>query len=181
MSQDIVAHRYAHALFLVAQKRGTSAQVLDDLRGLLAVVNADSRVGRFFRSPLVRVEDKRKLLHAGLDQRVLPYVRELVDLLLRKKRLASFRAVIAEYESLLEASQGIQRAEVVSAVALTDEETKRLHAQFERMTKKTIKLTASVDPAVVGGLYVRIGDRIIDRTVKSLLEAVEHRLFAVSV
>jgi F-type H+-transporting ATPase subunit delta len=181
MSQNIVAHRYAHALFLVAQRRGTAEQVLTDLQGLLAVVDTDSRVGRFFRSPLVRADEKRRLLHAGLDDRVLPYVRELVDLLLRKKRLASFRAVIAEYEALLEAFQGIQRAEVVSAVPLNADESKRLHAELERMTKKTIQLTAKVDPSVVGGVYVRIGDRIIDRTVKSLLEAVEHRLFVASV
>jgi F-type H+-transporting ATPase subunit delta len=181
MSQDIVAHRYAHALFIVAQKHADVAGVLEDLNGLLAVVDADSRVGRFFRSPLVRAEDKRRLLHAGLDTRVRPYVRELVNLLLRKKRLGVFRAVVSEYELLFEGFQGIVRAEVVSAVPLTADESKRLHAEIERLTKKTIKLTASVDADVLGGVYVRIGDRIIDRTVKSLLEAVEHRLFVVSV
>ncbi len=176
MSHDTVAHRYAHALFMVAQRKQDAPGVLEDLNGLLAVINADSRVGRFFRSPLVRNEAKRQLLHASLDTRVRPYVRELVDLLLRKKRLSVFRGVVAEYELLLEAWQGIQRAEAVSAVPLLPDELQRLHTEIERLTRKTIKLTTTVDASVLGGVYVRIGDRVIDRTVKSLLEAVEHRL-----
>ncbi len=181
MSNDTIAHRYAHALFLVAEKRKEVPGTLEDLRGVLAVVDADPRVGRFFRSPLVRLEDKRRLLQAGLDARVRPWVREFVDLLLRKQRVGMFRGCVAEFEALVERWQGIQRAEVVSAVPLTDEESKRLHGQLERLTGKSIKLAARVDASVVGGLYVRIGDRVIDRTVKSLLEAVENRLFEVSV
>ncbi len=181
MNDSTIAHRYAHALFLVAQKRNEIPGALDDLHGVIAVLDGDARIGRFFRSPLVPAGDKRRLIGAALGTRVRPYVRALVDLLLRKKRLAMFREVVAAYVTLVEGWQGIQRAEVVSAVALTDEETRRLHAELERLTHKTVKLASSVDPAVLGGVYVRIGDRIIDRTVKTLLEAVEHRLFEVSV
>ncbi len=180
MSNDTIAHRYAHALFLVAEKRKEVPGTLEDLRGVLAVVDADPRVGRFFRSPLVRLEDKRRLLQAGLDARVWPWVREFVDLLLRKGRVGQFRGCVAEYELLVERWQGVQRAEVVSAVPLTGDETKRLLAELARLTGKKIKLAARVDPCVVGGLYVRIGDRVIDRTVKTLLAEVEHRLFEAS-
>jgi F-type H+-transporting ATPase subunit delta len=178
---SVIANRYAHALFLVAERRGDVPGALDDLRAVLAVVDGDARVGRFFRSPLVRVEDKRRLLHDALHERVRPYVRELIDLLLRKKRLGEFRDTIAEYERRVEAWQGIHRAEVVSAVPLSDDETRRLHAELERITGKTVRFVTRVEPEVLGGVYVRIGDRIIDRTVKSLLEAVENRLFEVSV
>jgi F-type H+-transporting ATPase subunit delta len=181
VSDQTVAHRYAHALFLVAQKRNDIPGPLEDLRGVLAVIDADARVGRLFRSPLVRIEDKRRLLHAGLETRVRPVVRGLVDLMLRKKRWGAFREVVTEYEKLVEQWQGIQRAEVVSAVELTEEEIARLRAELERATRTTLRLAIRVDPAVLGGLYVRIGDRVIDRTVKSLLEAVEHRLSEVSV
>ncbi len=181
MSETNVAHRYAHALFLVAKKKDQVPGTLEDLQAIIALLDGDARIGRFFRSPLVRAETKRELLGKALEGRVRPWVREFVDLLLRKKRVSYFRPAVAEYGRLVEEWQGIQRVEVVSAVPLTEDETKRLHVELERITKKTVRLRPSVDPALLGGVYVRIGDRVIDRTVKSLLEAVEHRLFAVSV
>ena len=70
---------------------------------------------------------------------------------------------------------------MVSAVPLTDEERARLHAQLERVTARKIVLEARVDPAILGGAYVRIGDRVVDRSVRTLLEAVAHQLYEVSV
>ena len=76
---------------------------------------------------------------------------------------------------------GVQRAQVVSAVPLTPDEIARVHAQLEKWTGLKIVLTSEVDPALVGGAYARVGDRIVDRSVKSLLEAVAHQLYEVSV
>lgn len=181
MSEQTVAHRYAHALFMVANRKDQVPGTLEDLQAIIALLDGDARIGQFFRSPLVRAETKRELIGKALAGRVRPWVREFVDLLLRKKRVAYFRPAVAEYAALVEEWRGIQRVEVVSAVPLTEDETRRLHVELERITSKTVQINASVDPALIGGMFVRIGDRVIDRTVKSLLEAVEHRLFAVSV
>jgi len=69
----------------------------------------------------------------------------------------------------------------VSAVPLSSAETERLHGELERNTKSKIKLTAAVDPSLVGGALVRIGDHVIDRSVKTLLEQIERQLAEVSV
>jgi F-type H+-transporting ATPase subunit delta len=76
---------------------------------------------------------------------------------------------------------GIERAQVVSAVRLTDAERKKIHAELERLTGKSIKLTASVDDRLVGGALARIGDHVMDRSVRSLLDAIEQRLLETSV
>ena len=81
----------------------------------------------------------------------------------------------------MERQQGIQRAQVVSAVPLQEAERTRLHGEIERMTGKKIRLTTDVDARLLGGALVRIGDRVIDRSVKSLLEAMEQRLLETSV
>jgi len=70
---------------------------------------------------------------------------------------------------------------VVSAVPLTDGERKRLHGELEQFTRKKIVLEALIDPSLVGGAYVRIGDRVIDRSVKSLLGSLAQQLYEVSV
>ena len=177
---DLVAERYARALFLVVERRGEIFEALEDLKRLRALIHADARMEAFFRSPLVPLARKRALLRSERASRVMPPVASFADLLLRKKRLGLFPAAVDEYEKQVRSWQGLQEAEAVSAVPLTEDELKRLHARLERATGLTIELKARVDPALVGGVYVRIGDRIMDRSVKGLLQSLQDRLFEVS-
>lgn len=181
MRDTTVAARYAKALFFVTEKRGETPRALEDLKGLAQVIDPTTRTGRFLLTPQVRLEDKREAVRNALRDKALPVVAVFVDLLLRKKRLTEFETIVSQFESLVEEAQGIQRARVSSAVALTDDETKRLVATLETVTKKTIRLTAEVDPSLIGGAQVRIGDRVIDRSAKTLLESIKARLSEVAV
>jgi F-type H+-transporting ATPase subunit delta len=125
--------------------------------------------------------EKRKALERGLDGRVLRGVVLFLDLLLRKKRMGEFPVVVSEFEALVEKSQGIQRAQVVSAVPLVDAEVQRLHRALEKLTSARIKLETDVDPELLGGALVRIGDRVIDRSARTLLRAMAERLQHTSV
>jgi len=171
-----VAARYARALMILTEKRGETAQALADLQGFREVAKPGTRVGELLHSPLVLLSDKRRVVIERLEGRCLKSVALFVDLLLRKKRLGELEIIVAEFEALVEKAQGIQRANVVSAVALDDAEVARLHAELERWTGKKIKLARNVDPSLVGGALVRIGDRVVDRSVKALLEAIGHQL-----
>lgn len=181
MKDTTVASRYAVALFSVTEKRGETVRALEDMKGLAPVLAPDAPVGRHLSSPLLRVQDKREALRAGLEGRVLPVVVLFLDLLLRKKRLREFETIVTEFEALVERAQGVQRVQVVSAVPLTADETARLLAVLENHTKKKVKLTADVEAALLGGALVRIGDRVIDRTVRTLLDAIERQLREASV
>ena len=181
MRDATVASRYARGLFLVTEKRGDTARALEDLKGLIEVLKPGSRVGSFLASPEVRLTDKRALLKKGLDGKTARTVTVFVDLLLRKKRLAEFAEVVTQFEALVEKSQGLQRAHLVSAVPFSEAERSRLHAELERHTRKKIRLTTEVDASLVGGALVRIGDRVIDRSVATLLRAIEQQLAEVSV
>ena len=127
------------------------------------------------------LSDKRKAVQQVLEGRALKSVALFIDLLLRKKRINELPSIVTEFEALVERKEGVQRAQVVSAVPLTEAERAKLHAEIERMTGKKIRLTAEVDARLLGGALVRIGDRVIDRSVRTLLDAVEHRLLETSV
>jgi len=176
-----VAARYAKGLFLVTEKRGETARALEDLTGLLAVLGPGTPVGRFLASAEMLLSEKRKVLERGLEGRVHRIVMLFLDLLLRKKRMNEFPVVVSEFEALVEKAQGIRRAEVVSATPLTNDEHERLHRALEKLTAAHIKLAAEVDPELLGGALVRIGDRVIDRSVRTLLRAVAERLQQASV
>jgi F-type H+-transporting ATPase subunit delta len=182
MSQDTtVAARYARALFIVTEKRGETVRALEDLKGMDEVIRPHSRVGAFLSTPGIRLLDKREGMKRALASHVLPTVLVFLDLLLRKKRLPEFARIVHEFEALVEKQQGVQRAEVVSTTPLSEAEMKRLHAALEKRTHAKIRLTASVDASLMGGAFVRIGDRVIDRTVRTLLARISEQLLETTV
>lgn len=176
-----VAERYARALFMITEKRGETPRALEDLKGLWTVLQPGTPAGRLVATPMVRLSDKRTAVQQVLASRALRSVAVFADLLLKKKRLGELATIVTEFEALVEKKQGVQRAQVVSAVPLQDSERERVHATVEKLTGKKIRLTAEVDPRLLGGALVRIGDRVIDRSVRSLLEAIEQRLLETSV
>jgi len=176
-----VGARYARALFLLTEKRGDTLRALEDLKGMWEVLKPGSRVGTLLTTPQVLLADKRRVMLQLLEGRVAHVVTLFIDLLLRKHRLRELEVIIHAFEAIVEKQQGIQRAQVVSAVPLSKDELARLHAELERRTKSKIRLTEAVDHDLIGGALVRIGDRVIDRSARTLLEQIERRFFEVSV
>lgn len=185
-----ISARYARALQILTEKQAAKAgqglipvleQTLEELQGLAGIASPDTRLGKFLFDPQVSPADRRKVLDQGLQGKVMPSVRVFADLLLRKKRFQMIASVAHEFQAIVERVKGLERATVVSAVPLEEAEKQRLHAELERFTGKKIVFDSQVDPSLVGGAYVRIGDRVIDRSVKSLLEAIATQLYEVSV
>lgn len=181
MKDVTVAARYARALFIVTENRRETIAALPDLKGMAVALAPTTHAGELLRTPQVLLSDKRQALRQALEGKVLHSVLLFIDLLLRKKRINELDLIAREFEAIVEKQQGIQRAHVVSAAGMTDEETARLHSELERHTHSKIKLTAEVDPALVGGALVRIGDHVIDRSVRTLLDQIERQLAEVSV
>ena len=185
-----ISGRYARALQILTEKQVAKSgeglvpvleRTLEELQGLAGIASPDTRLGKFLYDPQISPADRRKVLDHGLQGKVLPSVRVFADLLLRKKRFHMIASVAYEFQAIVERIKGLGRATVVSAVPLTSAEQKRLHADLERYTGKKIFLDAQVDASLVGGAYVRIGDRVIDRSVKTLLQSLAHQLYEVSV
>lgn len=181
MKDVSVAGRYARALFIITERRRETVLALDDLKGVRDLLAPASALSSFLASPQVRLPDKRKLLGDALDGRAARSVAVFTDLLLRKKRLGLLPDVTRQFEALVETLQGIRRAHVVSAVPLDEADRTRLHATLESYTKSKIRLTSEVDPAVLGGALVRIGDRVVDRTVRTLLDSIAFHLHEANV
>ena len=129
----------------------------------------------------MRLADKRELLRAALEKRAVRAVAVFVDLLLRKKRLRDLPTIVTEFEALVERAQGVQRAHLVSAVPFGKAELAKLQAQLEARTHGKIKLSTEVDARLLGGALVRIGDRVIDRSVRTLLGAIATQLHETTV
>ena len=182
MAKDVaIARRYAQALFMAAEKKNAIEQIGADIKAVFALDQASEEGFRLMlEAPQVPTEHKFAILDTVLRPRVHPLVVEFFRLLMTKKRTFSLRDVVEEFERLVEDHQGVVRARVTSAVALTDEETRRLVQELEGALKKKVRVVQTVEPGILGGLVVRVGDRIADKSVRSMLTKLRDQLLGAS-
>ena len=178
MQDTTVAARYAQALFIVTEKRGETRAALDGPEGHVGGRWRPARRRRSTARHRRRCcwRTSASVLRERLEGRVLPIVAVFIDLLLRKKRLVEFATIVPSSRrwSRAHRASSARGGERGAAHRRGDAPAAR---GLERYTSKKIRLRAAVDPALLGGALVRIGDRVIDRTVQHAARA--HRRTAV--
>ncbi len=178
MIREPVAKRYARALFQAARERDILDVVAGDLESLTALLAQQPAFRQFLTALQIRQEVRREVLSDVFRAHVHPLVLELLHLLLDKKRLAILGQIIEEYGNLLEAERGITRAQVTTALPLQGTEERILVEKLEKLSGHTILLEKRVDPKLLGGMMVRIGDRVIDRSVRRTLDQMRRELLS---
>ncbi len=174
MPADSAATRYARAAFEIAVASG-------DIAGWSTAI---ARIGSFLTQPeharllensRVAVETKHRLVDAGLND-LPPLAGNLAHLLVNKGRTALAGGVAEHFTSLVEGHEGIARARVTTAVPLSDSDRNALGARLRQATGRRVQLEAAVDPSIVGGVVVQIGDRLFDGSTRSRLAALRENL-----
>jgi len=169
------ARRYAEAAFELASRDDALDAWADGLR-LAARFAADEGVVRVVDNPSIPHADRQAAVARLLEGRVLPGVLNLARLLAQRGRFEALPAIAAEYTRLLNRRRGIVEAVVTSAQPLNAEETKALRARVEAMTGSGVDLRTEVDEALIGGLTVRVGDQLLDASLRGRLERLRHQL-----
>jgi F-type H+-transporting ATPase subunit delta len=172
-----IPRRYARALFQIGVEQGSfegMGQELDDLAG---VFQSSLELRQTLENPVFKPSEKRSILEKVLP-RVAPsrHVQSFALLLLERGRISALPAIARAYRELTDAHAGRVRASVVSAQPLGAAELERVRRSLERRTGKKVILEASVDPDLIGGLVSRVGDLVLDGSVRTQLAALRDRL-----
>jgi F-type H+-transporting ATPase subunit delta len=174
MPRGVAAKRHAQAVFQLALERGELEKWLEDLK-TIATTLSEPQLMAILESPKVHLDEKMDLI-----SRCLPGVGQLalnlVYLLVARRRLRLIDQIVSEYQRLADAYQGLEHAEVTTAIPLDEEDKKRLSERLAELTGTRIMLTTKVDPDVIGGFVVRIGDRLIDGSTKNKLDSLRKSL-----
>ena len=165
-SDRVLAGRYASALFQAAVDTGEDQKVAADL-GTARDLLLDSAAP--LRHPRVSVADKRKLLHAKLDGKVGATSLRFLELLIEKKRYELFAMIAAVYGRLAADKRGVAKAIVRTAAPLSADAQKMLAARLKIFAGKDIELEIKVDPELIGGVAVKIGDWVLDSSLRGQL------------
>lgn len=166
--------RYAQAAFELGQEKNELDHWQGDLQNIASFA-ADERIMALLEDPRLPFAAKKSLLEKGL-RGVKPLALNLAMLLASKGRLKLAGDISQQFTELLDAHRGIEHAEVTAALPLSKENREAISRRLGEMVEHRVVIDAQVDPSILGGFIARIGDRLIDASIRQRLEALKRKL-----
>jgi F-type H+-transporting ATPase subunit delta len=176
MAELSVVRRYARALFGSATQAGSVDEVEEDLKGIDHILKVAPALPRALGAPTIAASRKQELIGQAFEGRISPLTLRFLRLVLHRRREAILPDVYPEFQRLANEARNILPVEVQSAAPLTDQEQSALSDALAGRTGKTIRLEVSVAPELLGGMIVRMGDTVLDGSVRNKLEQLHTRL-----
>lgn len=173
-----IARRYAEALYEAAKDAGLPREIGEQLEQLLRVLKTDRELDLAFRSPALTASRRRQLLEECFQGELHPFVLNLCQLLWTKGRENSLPSVVTAYRQLLRKDEGLLTAEVVSASNLTEEQLAPLRQALEKRFGQPVIIEMKVDRSLLGGVRVRVGNTVLDGSVRGHLQALRERMLS---
>ncbi|HEX2103516.1 MAG TPA: ATP synthase F1 subunit delta [Solirubrobacteraceae bacterium] len=164
-----IAQVYARSLFEVAEERDRTDVVRDQLGQFTDALAESRELELFFFSPYFSTEEKKE----GLDKAVEgadDIVRNFLAVLIENHRMPALMRVRREYDRLWQEANQLLPVQVTSAVALDEAVTRQIGEEIGRQTGRKVELSTSVDPDVLGGIVLRVGNSILDASIRTRLE-----------
>lgn len=176
MRQALVAERYARALLDIGIERKNFEQLGRELDRVVALFESDElRV--LFDNPKFGVEARKRVLEELLRRvMVSPICRNFLYLLADRNRIGVLPQIVAAYHDLADAQDGRIRARVIVAQKLGDPDAARLRTVLQKVTGRPVIIEQEEDPALLGGVITRIGDKVYDGSVRAQLETLRDQL-----
>ena len=170
--------RYAQAAFKLALEKAELDSWQASLRKIADIIT-DEKLVALLENPKLPFEAKKALLEARLGE-INPLALNLAYLLVHKDRLGIAGDISLQYDRLLDTHYGIEHVEVITALPLGDEDRERISSRFREITGHKVIIDAQVDPSIMGGIRARIGDTLIDGSIRNRLQALRKSLVEIS-
>lgn len=178
MSIFKVASRYAKSLLDLAQEQGQLDAVKKDMESVVSVLKSNSELLAILKNPIISGDKKRNILAAIFEGKISPTIVSFFYILVNKGRAAILLDIAQEFVREYNEAKGIVKASVTSATALSDTNLAELQQIITGEIKAEVILKNIVDPSLIGGFVVRVGDRQIDASIAGKLNKLEKHFAA---
>ena len=167
----VVSKRYARAL-VELQNAGviTSDEILKDLKTISNTLKSSPDLNEVLSNPVVGIDDKKDIVDEIFKDSISLTVKNFVKVLIDKNRFSAFKYIVYAYEHELDLIKGLERVEVISAVEMKEDAKNRLKQKLEEKLKKSVMINFEQDAEIIAGLVIRIGDSVIDNSLRHKLE-----------
>ncbi|SDO45796.1 F0F1 ATP synthase subunit delta [Desulforhopalus singaporensis] len=170
MKQTILAKRYAKAIFTVGQEQNTFEEYDTILQGLSALYAESPEVVDALTNPLYPIDVREKVMTGIIGSMEVDAVMgNFLNLLVQKKRAEILPEIAESYKTMVDEAKNISHGNVVSAVELSDELKTNVQKVLEKLTGKKVELTTSVDQSIIGGIIAKVGDLVLDGSIRTQL------------
>lgn len=174
--QLALARVYAASLLALAEEQGTGNELLEELDHLVSLQQGDPQLQDFFSSPLVDTGARRDAIEKSLRTRASDLVVNAMQVMNEKGRMELLPALAVAYRTALDELRGRVDVSVTSAVELSKALREQLLDTLGRVTRREVRLTETIDPEILGGIIVSLGDRKIDYSVATDLRRLHDQL-----
>jgi F-type H+-transporting ATPase subunit delta len=181
--ETLISRRYATALFEAVQESETSdaAAVLQELQSIHTALNEIPDFQQFFTSPVIGDREKKEFISRTVEGKISPEVYHFMLILIDKSREIHFGDIVQTFQKLTEAAQNKVKAVVVTAVPMNEAMQEQMSESLGAMTGKKVSVVNVVDESVLGGVKIRIEDRVIDNTISNRLNQLKEELTQLTV
>ena len=170
MKQTILARRYAKALFAVGKENDAYEAYNDTLQGIAGLYTTTPEVADALTNPLYPVDVRMKVMAGLIDSiKVDKVLANFLNLLVEKKRAEFLPEIAEEFKIMVDDAKNISHGTVISAVELSSDMQAKVQATLEKLTGKKVELSTSVDPSLIGGIVAKVGDLVLDGSIKTQL------------
>jgi len=172
-----MAGRYATALFELALESNAVEAIKTDLETFDRLVADSADLTRLVRSPVFTAEEQLRALSAVLERaRIGGLAAKFLKLIASNRRLFAVRDVVKAYRALVAGHKGEVSAEVTVAEPLNNAHLAAITDALKAVTRKNVEVNVRIDPAIIGGLIVKLGSRMVDSSLRTKLNAIKHAM-----
>jgi F-type H+-transporting ATPase subunit delta len=164
-----IAQVYSRALFEVAKERGTLDLVREQVGQFADALNENGDLRVFFFSPYFSTEEKKDGLRKAVEG-ADPAVENFLEALVERHRMPAIFRIRAQYDALWEQENRLLPVAVTSAVELDEAIVQQIGERIGEQTGRRVELTSTVDPGILGGIVLRVGNSILDASIKHRLD-----------
>ena len=177
MKNAVLAKRYAKALFAVAGEESASAAYAKALNEMAEMYAAVPELGDALANPMYPLEVREKVMEALLPSLgVSRMMGNFFRLLVQKRRADIIPDVAAVFQAMVDAENNMCQGTVVSAMELAPELSAKVQATLEKITGKQVMLTTKVDPSIIGGIVAKVGDLVLDGSIRTQLACLKESI-----
>jgi F-type H+-transporting ATPase subunit delta len=174
---DVVAKRYARALYDLGREEGLGDKFLKDMETMVSIVEASEDFRSVMESPLYDIVLKRRVLKDVISKDAMTkYTESFLNILLDKDRFMYLGAILDSYRQVLDEASGRVRASVTSASPLEKAQVDRIAGTLSTIVKKAVDLDVTVDPSLIGGLIAEVEGMVYDGSVKTQISRLKQSL-----
>jgi ATP synthase F1 delta subunit len=166
---EAIAEVYARSLFEAAQDGGKLDEVHEHLGQVADQIAEDRDLQVFFFSPYFSTEEKIEALKKAVDDPD-PLILNFLDLLIEKHRMPALFRIRQRFEALWQEENKVLSVQVTSAIQLPEDTVKSIGDRIGEKTGRKVELTSSVDPDILGGLVLQVGNSVLDASIRNRLE-----------